>query len=80
MRQVNVKLEEFSEGGAWPPGDDSWFWDTDDDDDDDDAGAPGALAEDVTGPDPEVGALEGEGGAAGEGVAVAASDATEEEG
>lgn len=28
MRQVNVKLEEFSEGGAWPPGDDSWFWDT----------------------------------------------------
>lgn len=31
MRQVNVKLEEFSEGGAWPPGDDSWFWwDTDD--------------------------------------------------
>ncbi|CBJ25706.1 conserved unknown protein [Ectocarpus siliculosus] len=26
MREVNVKLEEFSEGGAWPPGDDSWFW------------------------------------------------------
>lgn len=26
MRQVNVKLEEFAEGGAWPPGDDSWFW------------------------------------------------------
>lgn len=22
-----MKLEEFSEGGAWPPGDDSWFWD-----------------------------------------------------
>ncbi|CAM9237220.1 unnamed protein product, partial [Laminaria digitata] len=28
MRQVNVKLEEFSEGGAWPPGGDSWFWDS----------------------------------------------------
>lgn len=28
MRQVNVKLEEFSEGGAWPPEDDSWFWDS----------------------------------------------------
>lgn len=28
MRQVNVKLEEFTEGGAWPPGDDSWFWDS----------------------------------------------------
>lgn len=28
MRQVNVQLEEFSEGGAWPPGDDSWFWDS----------------------------------------------------
>ncbi|CAN0142732.1 unnamed protein product, partial [Ectocarpus fasciculatus] len=27
LREVNVKLEEFSEGGAWPPGDDSWFWD-----------------------------------------------------
>lgn len=27
MRQVNVKLEEFAEGGAWPPEDDSWFWD-----------------------------------------------------
>ncbi|CAM9667331.1 unnamed protein product [Ectocarpus sp. 12 AP-2014] len=26
LREVNVKLEEFSEGGAWPPGDDSWFW------------------------------------------------------
>lgn len=28
MRYVNVKLKEFSEGGAWPPEDDSWFWDT----------------------------------------------------
>lgn len=27
-RDVNVELEEFSEGGAWPPGDNSWFWDT----------------------------------------------------
>lgn len=26
LRQVNVKLEEFAEGGAWPPGGDSWFW------------------------------------------------------
>eukprot|EP00752_Nemacystus_decipiens_P016356 g14627.t1 len=43
MRQVNVKLEEFSEGGAWPPGDDSWFWDT---------GGPGAaLDEDEAGED-----------------------------
>lgn len=26
MRQANVHLEEFAEGGAWPPEDDSWFW------------------------------------------------------
>lgn len=44
MRQVNVKLEEFSEGGAWPPGDDSWFWDTD-------GGQGGALDEEEAGED-----------------------------
>lgn len=76
MRQVNVKLEEFSEGGAWPPGDDSWFWDTDDGQDD--AGGPDAVAEEAAGPDPE-GGEGGEGGAAGGGAAVTASDATEEE-
>ena len=25
-RDVNVDLEEFSEGGSWPPRGDSWFW------------------------------------------------------
>lgn len=25
---VKVELEEFSEGGDWPPSDDSWFWDS----------------------------------------------------
>lgn len=38
-----MKLEEFSDGGAWPPGDDSWFWDT---------GEQGrALSEEETGED-----------------------------
>lgn len=27
-RDVHVELEEFAEGGSWPPGDDSWFWDS----------------------------------------------------
>lgn len=28
MRDVGVELGVFSEDGAWPPRDDSWFWDT----------------------------------------------------
>lgn len=25
---MKIELEAFSEGGTWPPDDDSWFWDT----------------------------------------------------
>ncbi|CAM9369282.1 unnamed protein product, partial [Sphacelaria rigidula] len=27
-RDVKIELEAFCEDGAWPPGDNSWFWDT----------------------------------------------------